>query len=72
MNVTFSPPQFEKGWLVTNTGTKKWKHVQLVHREGFKPLCPVLDVPEVKPGETTELVARYPPLGEGDPDVITR
>ena len=72
---TLSQPvsvQFEKGWLVSNTGTKKWKHVSLVHVEGFKPVSWKVDVPEIKPGECVELVARYPPITQEDPDVISR
>ena len=57
---------------MTNIGTKKWKHVKLVHLDGLKPVCSKLDVPEVKPGETTELVAQYPALGDSDQDNIMR
>lgn len=57
---------------MTNTGTKKWKHVKLVHVDGYKPLCGELGVAEIKPGESVELVAQYPPIGEGDPDIIKR
>lgn len=64
--------QFEKGWLVMNSGTKKWKHVKLIHTDGFKPLCSELDVPELKPGERVELVAKYPPITDSSTDSIKR
>ena len=55
-----------------NTGSKKWKHVMLVHLSGFKPICNEVYVPDIKPGESVELVAQFPALGEGDPDIIKR
>ncbi len=64
--------QFEKGWLVSNSGTKKWKHVKLVHLDGWKPVCGKLDVAEIKPGECVELVARFPPISQGHPEIIKR
>ena len=64
--------QFEKGWLVMNSGTKRWKHVKLVHIDGFRPLCPQVDVPELKPGERVELVAKYPPVTDSSVDSIKR
>ena len=64
--------QFEKGWLVMNSGTKKWKHVKLVHTDGFEPLCSELEVPELKPGERAELVAKYPPITDYGLDSIKR
>ena len=47
---------------MSNTGTKTWKHVKLVHVTGQKPLCGRIDVPEVQPGKSLELVAHYPAL----------
>ena len=57
---------------MTNSGTKKWKHVKLVHVEGFKPLCRTVDVREVKPGESVELMAKFPPIESKDQDNIKR
>ena len=39
-----------------NSGTKKWKHVKLVHQDGYHPVSCELEVPELKPGEKVELV----------------
>ena len=64
--------QFEKGWVLKNTGTKKWKHVCLVHQEGFKPCTPEIAVPEIKPGEKVEVRVRYPAVESQDPDYIKR
>lgn len=64
--------QFEKGWVIKNTGTKKWKHVCLVHQEGFKPCTPEIVVPEIKPGEKIEVRVRYPAVESQDPDYIKR
>ena len=64
--------QFEKGWVLKNTGTKKWKHVCLVHQEGFKPCTPEIVVPETKPGEKVEVRVRYPAVESQDPDHIKR
>lgn len=55
-----------------NSGTKKWKHVKLVHTDGFRPLYPEVDVPELKPGERVELVAKYPPITDSSVDSIKR
>ena len=57
---------------MTNTGTKKWKHVKLVHFDGVEPLCSKLHVNEIKPGESVELVAPYPALGANAPTNIKR
>jgi hypothetical protein len=57
---------------VTNTGTKKWKHIQLVHQDGLRPACSKIEVTKVKPGESTEILAQFPPLGASAPDVIKR
>lgn len=64
--------QFEKGWVIKNSGTKKWKHVCLVHQEGFKPCTPEIVVPEIKPGERVEVRVRYPAVESQDPDYIKR
>lgn len=55
-----------------NSGTKKWRHVKLIHTDGFKPLYPEVDVPELKPGERAELVAKYPPIIDASIDSIKR
>lgn len=55
-----------------NSGTKKWKHVKLIHTDGFRPLCAEVDVPELKPGERVELVAKYPPITDSSVDYIRR
>ena len=57
---------------MTNTGTKKWKHVRLVHLDGVQPFIKKLLVPEVKPGDSVELMAQYPALGASAPDNIKR
>ena len=57
---------------MANTGTKKWKHVKLVHVGGVKPLCHKVDVPVLRPGESVELVALYPPLPADHPRDIKR
>ena len=69
---TYTHTQFEKGWVVKNTGTKKWKHVRLVHQEGFKPVTPEVEVPEVKPGEKVEISVKYPAVELQDPNYIKR
>lgn len=69
---THTHTQFEKGWVVKNTGTKKWKHVRLVHQEGFKPVTPEVEVPEVKPGEKVEISVKYPAVELQDPNYIKR
>ena len=45
---------FDKSWVVENTGSKVWRHVKLVHQDGFQPLKSEIDVPEAKPGEQVE------------------
>ena len=55
-----------------NSGTKKWKHVKLIHTDGYSPLCARVDVPELKPGERIELVAKYPPITDSGTDNIKR
>lgn len=57
---------------MTNTGSKKWKHVQLVHLDGLKPACTKIDLPKVNPGESAEILAQFPPLGASAPDVVKR
>lgn len=64
--------QFEKSWVVANTGTKKWKHVRLVHQVGYTPLSTEVEVPDLRPEEQTILTVEYPPIGRGQPDQITR
>ncbi len=71
--ISLRPPlQFEKGWLVMNCGTKKWKHVKLVHQDGYPPLQREVAVPELKPGERVELVAEYPPVTDNALPYIQR
>ena len=55
-----------------NSGTGKWKHVKLIHTDGYQPLCSELEVPELKPGERAELVAKYPPITDYSLDSIKR
>ena len=69
---THAHTQFEKGWVLKNIGTKKWKHVCLVHQEGFKPCTPEIVMPELKPGEKVEVRVRYPAVESQDPDYIKR
>ncbi len=57
---------------MTNSGTKKWKHVKLVHVDGFAPLNGSVDIPEVKPGESVVLEVHFPSIGYDDPDFIKR
>ena len=54
-----------------NAGTIHWHHVTLVHQSGFAPIQPVITVPDLAPGEQTELTARYPPIvhGKDGPDI---
>ena len=54
-----------------NAGTIHWHHVTLVHQSGFAPIEPVIAVPDLAPGEQTELTARYPPIvhGKDGPDI---
>ena len=49
-----------------NTGTIRWKHVTLVHQSGFAPIEPIIAVPDLAPGEQTELVASYPTISLED------
>ena len=58
--------------MVMNSGTKKWTHVKLIHTDGFQPLCSKVEVPELKPGERVELVAKYPPITDSSLDNIKR
>ena len=55
-----------------NSGTKKWKHVKLVHQDGYRPVSCELEVPELKPGEKVELVAEYPPVTDPELPFIQR
>lgn len=57
---------------MANTGTKKWKHVKLVHVGGLKPICSKLDVPIVLPGESVELLTRYPAIPADHPQEVKR
>jgi len=57
---------------VANSGNKTWKHVKLVHTGGLKPLCHKLDLPVVRPGEKTEILAQYGPLSADHPTVVKR
>ena len=45
-----------------NAGTICWHHVTLVHQSGFAPIEPIITVPDLAPGEQTELIAKYPPI----------
>ena len=58
--------------MVTNNGTKKWKHVKLVHVSGLKPVLNRVNVPEVQPGMSVELVVQYPALQQHDDVNIKR
>ena len=46
--------------------------IHLVHTDGFRPLCPTVDVPELKPGERVELIAKFPPITDVSVDSIKR
>ena len=54
--------QFEKGWILRNNGTKKWKHTTLVHQGGYRPVRSEVTIPEIKPGESVEVKVQYPPV----------
>ena len=65
--------QFEKGWIVKNDGTKKWKHTRLVHQGGFKPRHSEVAVPDVNPGQSVEVRVQYPAVrARGDIHIIER
>ena len=68
--VTRCPPQFAKSWVVANTGTKKWKHVTLVHQAGYAPVNTVVEVPDLRPEEQTILTVEYPPVGASQQNQI--
>ena len=57
---------FKKGWIIENTGTKTWKHVKLVHQDGFRPEEPELEVPDLEPGMQVELIVDYPAIKPTD------
>lgn len=42
---------FDKSWVIENTGSKVWRHVKLVHQDGFQPFESEIEVPDAKPGE---------------------
>ena len=63
---THTHTQFEKGWILKNNGTKKWKHTQLVHQGGHKPCQLEVPVKEVKPGETVEVIVQYAGVAAGE------
>ena len=48
-----------------NAGIIHWQHVTLVHQSGFAPIEPIITVPDLAPGERTELTARYPAVEHG-------
>lgn len=58
--------------MIKNSGTKKWKHVKLVYQGGLKPATLEVDVPELKPGEKTEIKVQYPPISAKEPDFVKR
>ena len=66
MYIHVCSPQFEKGWILRNTGTKKWKHVALVHQGGYKPERSEVTLPVIFPGENVEVKVQYPPVNPGD------
>lgn len=63
-------PQFDKGWIIENTGSKRWKDVSLVHEEGFLPLETEVAVPGLAPGEQAEVVVSYRSLTPDDGALI--
>ena len=65
--------QFEKGWILRNNGSKKWKHTALVHQGGFRPVQSEMAIPEVRPGESVEVKVQYPAVSPGqDIQIIER
>ena len=68
----YTRTQFEKGWILKNSGTKKWKHARLVHQGGYRPCRSEVAIPEVKPGDSVEIRVQYPAVTMEDTQFVQR
>ena len=64
--------QFEKGWVVANTGSKQWRSVSLVYQDGLIPMRLSIPVADLQPGERTEIIAQYPAISWDEKDYVKR
>jgi len=59
---------------VRNAGSKQWRDVKLVHKEGHMPITHQVLVPNLQPGEEGNITVNYCPIGFDVPEnkLITR
>ena len=57
-----------------NAGSKQWRDVKLVHKEGHAPVTHQVVLPDLQPGEETQVTVNYSPIGHDVPEnkLITR
>ena len=57
-----------------NAGSKQWRDVKLVHKEGHVPVTHQVVLPDLQPGEETQVTVNYTPIGMEVPEnkLITR
>ena len=60
--------------MVKNTGSKQWRDVKLVHQEGHVPTTNQVVLPDLQPGDETQVTVNYSPIGVDVPEnkLITR
>ena len=57
-----------------NAGSKQWRDIKLVHKEGHAPVTHQVVLPDLQPGEETQVTVNYMPIGVDVPEnkLITR
>ena len=57
-----------------NAGSKQWRDVKLVHKEGHVPVTHQVVLPDLQPGEETQVTVNYTAIGMEVPEnkLITR